>query len=70
MIDELTHSGFLAISRYLDRDLGVEVEFDQEKLALATEAIAMRNIIVHNRGRADERFLRATGRNDLAIRER
>jgi hypothetical protein len=66
-VEELSHKGFPAMQRYLVRQIGVELEFEQEDLRLASEATSIRNIIVHNGGYANERFLRETGREDLRV---
>ena len=66
-IDELAYAGFPAIRKFLANRLGVEAEYDRTDLELASEAIAIRNVIVHNRGRVNERFLRDTRLEDLNI---
>ena len=68
-VEELSHQGFPSIQRYLEERLGIELKFDQEQLRLASEATAIRNLVVHNRGYVNERFLRDTGREDLRVGE-
>ena len=66
-VDDLAYGGFKAVRKYLSDRLGVEVDFDPEQLKMAVEAVAMRNIVVHNRGRVNERFRREAARTDLAV---
>lgn len=66
-IEELSHEGFPSMQRYLVERLGIDVELDQEELRSASEATAIRNVVVHNRGYVNARFLRDTGRKDLSV---
>lgn len=68
--DELTNSGFPAIMNFMKERLGVSIAIDDGWKDLTTLAIAIRNIIVHNRGYANERFLRLTSDKTLKPGER
>jgi hypothetical protein len=63
--EELTYSGFIGITDFMTERLGVPIKLEDSCKQLASLAIAVRNVVVHNRGRANERFLRLTGRNDV-----
>jgi hypothetical protein len=60
--DELSYKGFSSIVGFISDRLGVEMDTEANHFRLATEAIAARNLVVHNRCRANERFIRVTGR--------
>jgi len=66
-VDELAYGGFQVIRKYLVERIAIPDITDAEQLRLVTEAIAVRNIIVHNRGHINARFLEDTGRTDLVI---
>ena len=54
-----------AIIQFMSDRLGLAIDSEADCIRSATEAIAVRNVVVHNRGLANERFLRVTGRHDL-----
>lgn len=66
-VDELAYGGFQVIRKYLVDRIGIPDIKDTEQLRLVTEAIAVRNIIVHNRGHINARFLEETARTDLVV---
>lgn len=57
----LQDSGFEKIVEYLGTRLGLSFTLSDEQMQTAIHTIATRNIIGHNRGRINERFLRRTG---------
>jgi hypothetical protein len=63
-VDGLVREGLVKIEEYLDKILGIKLSVDDHN---ALDAIAARNVIVHNGGRADRQFLRETDRSDLEI---
>lgn len=63
-VEELSYAGFAAILAYVRERMGARPLIEEEPLRLASEAIAMRNIIVHNRGLVNQRFQEQTGRTD------
>jgi hypothetical protein len=68
-VEALSYGGFFEIKKYLTDRIGIEDDFDERQIASAVEAIATRNIIVHNRGRINERFLKDARRQDLKPRD-
>ncbi len=64
--DELSASGLGAILNFLG-GLGVRVPIDERIRRATTAAIAVRNVIVHNRGRADAKFLRLVNIENLRV---
>lgn len=66
-VDELSYGGFFEVKKFLTKKIGLEDNFDEKELQGVVEAIAFRNIIVHNRGRVNERFLRDCGRQDFKL---
>ena len=58
---------FSEVRKFLREQFGVTVNLDAESDRELTAAIAVRNVLVHNGGRADEEFLRLTGRGDLNV---
>lgn len=69
-VEELSYRGFHAIAEYVREKMGATLSIGDDDLSGATEAIALRNIIVHNRAVVNERFLEQTKRNDLTLGSR
>ncbi len=63
--EELTYSGLAGIKDFITEGLGVSIQVDDSCEHAASQAVLIRNLYVHNRGRVNHRFLRLTGRNDL-----
>lgn len=68
-VDDLTYGGFPSIHKFLVEKIGVRAYGDSKRVQLVTEAIAARNLIVHNRARINQRFTRDTGKRDVQIGE-
>lgn len=66
-VDELSYAGFPAIVQYIRDRFGAPLTLPDEIFRLATEAIAVRNIVVHNGGVVNRRFVDQTQRVDLAV---
>jgi hypothetical protein len=58
--------GFEKTLSFMQR-LGVDIGLDESTAKVVTEAIAIRNIIVHNGGCVNEEFLQMTGRTDVKV---
>jgi len=65
-VDALGHKGFDEVKRFLTDRLGISVSADADAEKTVREAIAVRNIVVHNRGRVNARFLQETGMSDVS----
>lgn len=52
---------------FFQNTLGINLLLEQDDVDNVTECLAVRNILVHTRGRVNERFLRRTRRTDLVI---
>jgi hypothetical protein len=63
--EELMYNSASDIVEFMSDRLGLGIKADEQSIVQAIEAIAVRNAIVHNRGLANERFLRLTKRTDL-----
>lgn len=63
--EALTYKGVSAIFQFMVDRLGLAINEDDDCIREASEAIAVRNVVVHNRGRVNTHFLRLTGRTDL-----
>jgi hypothetical protein len=61
----LSYGGLEDIVEYLTERIGVKVESSGEYFEAVKEAVEVRNIIVHNRGRVNSLFINRTGRKDL-----
>jgi hypothetical protein len=66
-VDDLARKGFFSILVFIKDTLGVEIKLPEKTLAGVTLAIAIRNIIVHNGGRVNERFVTLTNRSDVQL---
>lgn len=66
-VDRLSDRPLADFLAFFRETLGVQLEPEQQDIDDVTECLAVRNILVHTRGRVNERFLRRTGRNDLRI---
>jgi hypothetical protein len=64
-VESLSYKGFSSIYRYLIDQIGIRPGLKQPILDGAIQAIALRNIIVHNRSRVSARFLKETKRADV-----
>ena len=64
-VTELGYSGLKKIIEYLNRKLGLEVDYTTQAFRVASEFAEVRNIIVHNAGRVSSLYLQHTGRTDL-----
>jgi len=60
-VDDLAYRGFAGVLDYLTERLGVTIDLDEQDIITTSYAISVRNIIVHNDGRINRRFLRDTG---------
>jgi hypothetical protein len=64
-IDNLAYRSFDEMLKYLRDDLGVPASLDESDIAIAREAIEVRNIVVHNSRRINATFVRRSGRSDF-----
>jgi len=55
--DKQLEDGFTKIVEFLEKTVGLDVKANADLLKEADTAISIRNIIIHNRGRMNERFL-------------
>jgi hypothetical protein len=69
-VDELAYAGFAAVLRYVRDGMGAKVTIETDTISKATRAIAVRNIIVHNRGVVNDRFIAQTCATDVHSGER
>lgn len=60
-VDDLAYRGFAEVLDYLKARLGVTIDLDEQGIINTSYAVSVRNIIVHNDGRINRRFLRDTG---------
>jgi hypothetical protein len=67
-VNSLSYKGFLDIKQWYE-EKGIPLIVDKEHSQGVVEIIAMRNIIVHNRGRVDEKYLRAIPTSSIKIGE-
>ncbi len=58
-VNSLSYKGLSHIAEYFERRVGLDLFPDDNSRFLATRSVAIRNLIVHRRGIADFRFLRA-----------
>jgi hypothetical protein len=63
--ETLTNKGVSAIFDFMSKRLGLAIRTEEDTTRKATEAIAIRNVVVHNRAKVDANFLRVTRRSDL-----
>jgi len=66
-VDRLAREGFREIKKYVSERLGAHFKLDTQTEQGAIKAIALRNIIVHNYGRANAHFLEKTGYQDIEV---
>jgi hypothetical protein len=66
-VESLSYQGFSAVYNYLTKRLGIRSGLKKELLEGAIKAIAIRNIIVHNRGKVNSRFLKETGQSEFRL---
>lgn len=64
---KLRQLGKFSQVRSFIKKLGVDVVVDPETERVVTNAIALRNIRVHNSGRVDDEFLQRTRRTDVQV---
>ena len=69
-VEELAYNGFEEMWKYLKDRVGIQVDLDEANCQAVGEAIAIRNIVVHNRGRVNARFLKETRLPHLAHGDR
>lgn len=67
--DDLSFGGFKEVRHFLEHNIGLKLTISADVLMTATSAIAARNVIVHNRGIVNSRYLVETGRSDLEVGE-
>ncbi|HYI07802.1 MAG TPA: hypothetical protein VEK57_01920 [Thermoanaerobaculia bacterium] len=65
-VDELAYRGFHAVLEYVRKGMGATMSLSEDVMSSATRAIAVRNIIVHNRGVVNQRFIDQTGASDVS----
>jgi hypothetical protein len=63
----LAYSGYVGIRQFLEKSLGLPLSRNSKMEHVITEAIEVRNIIVHNKGLVNRSFQQRTGRTDLPI---
>lgn len=56
-VNSLSYKGFLELEQWY-KEKGIPLVVKQEDIHVVVELIATRNVIVHNRGRVDEKYLR------------
>jgi hypothetical protein len=66
-VQNLTSRGFLRLYDYFADRLGVRPILADDELVGTTEAIALRNLFVHHRGRVTRQFLIQTSRSDVSV---
>ena len=65
--EKLMYGGIAATTKFMADQLKLAINAQDYCVKQATEAIAVRNVVVHDRGRVNERFLKLTGRTDLKL---
>jgi len=68
-IGALSYEGFGYIQEWCDNK-GIPLIVPENKLYLIIELISVRNIIIHNRGRVDSRYLIACSKSTMTIGEK
>jgi hypothetical protein len=63
--EELSYGGVSKMTKFMEDELRLTIDERENCIPKATEAIAVRNVVVHNRGKANGHFLQVTGRTDL-----
>jgi hypothetical protein len=66
-VQSLTSRGFPRLRDYFADRLGVRPVLADDELVGTTEAIALRNLFVHHRGRVTRQFLLQTSRSDVSV---
>jgi len=66
-VQSLTSRGFTKLCDYFADRLGVRPVLADDALVGTAEAIALRNLFVHHRGRVTRQFLLQTSRSDVAV---
>jgi hypothetical protein len=64
---ELLVKGLKPVLDALKKEVGLSVDIPDELFREANLGIAMRNILVHNRGRSNERFIQTVGDNRIDL---
>ena len=63
--EELSYGGVKKMTTFMTNELRLAISETEDCIPRATEAIAIRNVIVHNRGKVNEHFVQMTGCKDL-----
>lgn len=58
--DELTYGGIEKMKNFMTGTFGMQLDISVEDSQILKEVVATRNVIVHNRGKVNERFLKET----------
>lgn len=66
-LEELSYGGFHGILDFISRRTGAVLKLDEESVFAVTNAIAVRNIIVHNASIINSRFITQTKRRDVSV---
>jgi hypothetical protein len=66
-VDYFSERSIADYCEYFRDKIGIDLGLANEKISAINECFAVRNVIVHTRGRANRRFLQRTGRTDLKI---
>ena len=67
-VNSLSYKGFLDLEQWY-KDKGIPLSVRDEHRQVVIESIATRNIITHNRGRVDEKYLRTMPTSNYKIGE-
>lgn len=68
--DELTYGGIERMKKYMIDTIGLKLITSPEDSEILSRAVAFRNVIVHNRGKVNERYMKETNNKDLQLGER
>src|SRR5262249_31089729 len=70
IIDDLSFKGYDGILKYMEKTLSVSLAIDESVTRGARAAVGMRNILIHNGGRVNEKFVRDTGMKGFKLGDR
>ncbi|MFE9562341.1 hypothetical protein ACFYM0_14690 [Streptomyces sp. NPDC006487] len=64
-VAQLSFKGLNEIAQYISKRLGLELHQGEVEWLELKKGVAIRNLIVHRRGRVDQRFIHSTGEQGL-----
>jgi hypothetical protein len=65
-VNSLSYEGFSALQKWCE-EKGIQIKVPTARVLAVVEVIATRNIIAHNRGLVDERYIRAVRTSSFKI---